>query len=159
MFALEKKVELLYDLIKDPNYALQKEPTASGIVPNEVQWAILNTILDINHAIHGNYSKDNASVYDGALIFDSALVFKKWMPYMVRNRFMASRYNYRTGKTDEGFYRGGTRAITKTFNNMFSTFENSSDSLSKLKAVEPIQIVLLVAGTSALSIAVIASAI
>ena len=39
--------QLLYDLIKDPNYALQKEPTASGIVPNEVQWAILNTILDI----------------------------------------------------------------------------------------------------------------
>ena len=39
--------QLLYDLIKDPNYALQKEPTASGIVPNEVQWAILNTILGI----------------------------------------------------------------------------------------------------------------
>lgn len=83
-----------------------------------------NTILDINHAIHGNYSKDNASVYDGALLFDSALVFKKWMPYMIRTRFMAKRYNYRTGKTDEGFYRGGSRAIAKTFNNMLSYFES-----------------------------------
>src|SRR5690606_7871728 len=60
-----------------------------------------NTILDINHNIHGNYSKDNSSVYDGALIFDAALVFKKWMPYMIRNRFMAKRYNYRTGVKDE----------------------------------------------------------
>lgn len=82
-----------------------------------------NTILDINHAIHGNYSKDNASVYDGSLLFDSALVFKKWLPYMIRNRFMAQRYNYRTGQTDEGFYRGGARGIKKSMNNLLSYFE------------------------------------
>lgn len=83
-----------------------------------------NTILDINHNIHGNYSKDNSSVYDGALLFDSALVFKKWLPYMIRNRFMSKRYNYKTGKNDEGFYLAGARAIGKSINNIGSYFEN-----------------------------------
>lgn len=82
-----------------------------------------NTILDINHAIHGNYSKDNSSVYDGALLFDSALVFKKWIPYMIRNRFMSKRYNYRTGYNNEGFYIGGARGIAKSMNNMLAYFE------------------------------------
>lgn len=87
-----------------------------------------NTILDINHAIHGNYSKDNSSVYDGTLLFDSALVFKKWVPYMIRNRFMSKRYNYRTGKNDEGFYVSGARGISKSLGNMSNYFKNRVNS-------------------------------
>lgn len=85
--------------------------------------ATRKTILTINHNIHGNYSKDNSSVYDGALIFDAALVFKKWIPYMIRNRFMAKRYNYSTGLNDEGFYLAGSRGIAKSINNMMSYFD------------------------------------
>lgn len=91
-----------------------------------------NTILDINHAIHGNYSKDNSSVYDGTLLFDSALVFKKWLPYMIRNRFMSKRYNYRTGTTNEGFYLGGARAISKSMNNILAYFDRKMSGVNSI---------------------------
>jgi len=81
------------------------------------------TILTINHSIHGNYSKDNSSVYDGALVFQAALVFKKWLPYMIRNRFMSKRYNYQTGQTDEGFYLAGAKGIAKSLGHMSDYFK------------------------------------
>lgn len=91
-----------------------------------------NVILDINHSIHGNYSKDNSSVYDGALLFDAALVFKKWIPYMIRNRFMARRYNYRTGYQNEGFYISGTRGIAKSMNNLLAYFSKNVSNGQKV---------------------------
>src|SRR5690606_38776003 len=65
-----------------------------------------------------------SSVFENNLLFQSALVFKKWIPFMIRNRFMGERYNYRTGQTDKGFYRGASSYLGKSLHNMYSNIFN-----------------------------------
>lgn len=90
--------------------------------------ATRDNIRDINNSVHGNYSKDNSSVFENNLLFQSAMVFKKWIPYMVRNRFMKERYNYRTGNTDKGFYLSASDYVSKSLYNTYSTMHNKLQS-------------------------------
>jgi len=97
----------------------------------DVKTLVSNTrqrIIEINNASHGNYSKDNSSVFENNILFQAGMVFKKWLPYMVRNRFMAERYNYKTGQTDKGFYLSTYDGISKITSNILTSILNAINS-------------------------------
>lgn len=78
-----------------------------------------NTIININSKNQGDYSKDNASVHSNQVAYQVAILFRKWLPAMIADRLQDRRYNYKTGKWDEGFFKTGSRVITKTFTNTY----------------------------------------
>lgn len=47
---------------------------------------------------------------------------------MVRNRFMAERYNYKTGQTDKGFYLSTYDGISKITSNILTSILNAINS-------------------------------
>lgn len=97
------------------------------------------TIRSINRLNHGNYSADNSSVYVDALWYQSILVFRRWLPYIIRNKFQKRHYNAITGQWEEGMFRAGGRGIVKGFQNMYIGTYNSlfaaTDALKDKKTI------------------------
>lgn len=77
------------------------------------------TIIAINAKNQGDYSKGNASVHSNETLYKVATLFRKWLPAMIADRYQSRRYNFKTGNYDEGFFRSGSRAISKAFTNQY----------------------------------------
>ncbi len=117
----------LWDMIYVEDGVL-KFKAEDGVNIKELVASTREKIVSINNSSHGNYSKDNSSVFENNLLFQAGMVFKKWLPYQVRNRFMSERYNYRTGEIDKGFYLSTFDGISKILQNTLATVINSLKS-------------------------------
>lgn len=96
----------LWDLFSVKNNKLVFDHTLAGFKfdQNELN-KHRETIKKVNRTIHGNYSKDNASVYESYVGYQAMMLFKKWVPQAIASRFQGERYDYYSGNTLEGRYR------------------------------------------------------
>lgn len=99
------------------------------------------TIKKVNRTIHGNYSKDNSSVFEPYVGYQAAMLFKKWIPQSIASRFQGERYDYYSGKTLEGSYR--TLAKVLSPKRVYAYATNTLKSLigmeDRLKQIEPLK--------------------
>lgn len=70
-------------------------------------------ILLINRKIHGNYSRDNASVFQPYVMYQAVMLFKKWVPQALLVRLQKKRYDYILGKDVEGRFRTVMNVLIK----------------------------------------------
>ena len=114
-----------WSLFNVVNNQLVFDEVAAGHTYDDVIMQEREIIKKINRELHGNYSKDNSSVYDGQILYQAGMVFKKWLPAMVQARFQAKRYDFSKGKYVEGRFRTVPKVVYKQFHNMFLSMNNN----------------------------------
>lgn len=99
------------------------------------------TINKVNRTIHGNYSKDNSSVFEPYVAYQAAMLFKKWIPQSIASRFQGERYDYYSGRTLEGSYRTLGKALSpsRVYNYAFNTIKSLVGMEDRLKDITPLK--------------------
>ena len=106
----------LYDLFYVDNGKIKFDKSLAGFDFDANKLGLwTNKIKKIASNIHGNYSKDNASVFNQHQWFQAAMMFKKWMPKAISERFKGKRYDFILGREVEGRIRTSAKIAAEAF--------------------------------------------
>lgn len=137
----------LWDLFSVENDKLKFNHSLAGFkfTNNELN-KHRETIKKVNRTIHGNYSKDNSSVFEPHVWYQAAMLFKKWMPQAIASRFQGERYDYYSGNTLEGRYRTLFKylkqpgRVVEYMTNMVGSIIGLQNNVKKYKDLKPNEI-------------------